>query len=220
MTSVDINKWIAGEIEAFFDPPITPPPVVADRNPGEERSATQSSKRKFSYTAIAAIVAALAFVGSASIVVSMRYLDSPSTAADTKSPSSETPTASGGIKDAAPATPGAPPTPALPPTPAAPPPTETVATAAPPIVNPPAIHPDPQRATFLNDVGAWYDQHTNAVRIPQRKPVPAQRASSRHWPRYSSHVDADSGEATRLMVDELRQRGVAVGNALRPVDPR
>jgi hypothetical protein len=201
MTSVDINKWISGEIEAFCDPPTPPSPVVADSDPGEERSTTRPSLRRFSYPVIAAVVVALASVFVASIMIAMRYSGGPTLAADGKSQPSDSTIVFDAAKTAAPSAP------------ASPTPTEIAPTLALPLSTQPATRPDPQRAALLSNVGTWYDQHTKAAPIPQRKPSPTQRASSRNWPRYPSRVQTDGGEATRLMVDELRQRGVAVGTA-------
>jgi hypothetical protein len=55
-----------------------------------------------------------------------------------------------------------------------------------------------------------------APSIPERKPSP-QQTSRRHGPRHSGPAQADSGEATRLMVDELRQREVGIRIAPRTV---
>jgi hypothetical protein len=47
----------------------------------------------------------------------------------------------------------------------------------------------------------------------ERKPSAPQPTSRRHWPRYSVGNQADREETARLMSDELRQRGAAVGAA-------
>jgi hypothetical protein len=228
MTSVDINKWISGEIEAFFDPPTMPPLVATDRNPVEERSTTRPSVRKFRYPAITAVIVAFAFVVVAIFAVSMRYAVGPSVATNAMSRPSESRITSTGTEEAASFTPAAPtpkeaapapkeaaPAPKEAPTPkeAAPTPKEIAPIVAPPVLSQPATRADPQRAVSLSDFGVGYDHRTKAASIPQRKPSPAKRISSRHWPRYTSPVPAESGEATRLMVDELRQRGVAVDTA-------
>jgi hypothetical protein len=222
MTSVDINKWISGEIEAFFDPPTMPPLVATDSNPVEERSTTRPSIRKFRYPAITAVIVAFAFVVVAIFAVSMRYPVGPSVATNAMSPPSESRITSTGTEEAASSTPAAPspkeaaPTPReAAPTPkeAAPTPKEIAPIVAPPVLSQPATRVDPQRAASLSDFGVQYHLRTKAAPIPQRKPSPAKRISSRHWPRYTSPVQTESGEATRLMVDELRQRGVAVDTA-------
>lgn len=201
MTSVDINKWISGEIEAFSNPPTTPPLVAVDSDPGEERSAARPSTRKFPYPAIAAVVVACVFVALIAFIISARYPVVPPLAADVEPQPSEGKITSARTQDAAPLAP------------AAPAPTEIAPIAAPPILNQPTTHPDPQDAGFLSDVGTWHDQRPKAAPLPQKKPSPEQRTSSRHWTRYTPRVQAESSEATRLMVDELRQRGVAVGTA-------
>jgi hypothetical protein len=70
---------------------------------------------------------------------------------------------------------------------------------------------DAEFAAFLREIRIWDDRRTEAAPKPETKLSPPQRTSRRHWPRYSSRAQSDNGEATRLMLEELRQRGVAVG---------
>jgi hypothetical protein len=197
MSLADINKWISGESEGFFDPRQTPPSVTADSNPGEETSTAQPSIRKFVGLAIAALVGAS--VASAFFVILMRHSVEPSPAAHAKLPPSDSGTTFTGSRaegDAGWST--------L----VTSPPTEIVPALAMPILNQQTTTPsDAEFAAFLREVRIWDDRRTEAAPRPERKLSPPQRTSRRHWPRAQS----DDGEATRLMIDELRARGVAVG---------
>jgi hypothetical protein len=73
---------------------------------------------------------------------------------------------------------------------------------------------DAQRKELIREIGSWYDSRTEAAPTPETKPSrPLRAASRRYWRHYSRTATADRGEATRLMVDELRQSGVAVDTA-------
>ena len=73
---------------------------------------------------------------------------------------------------------------------------------------------DAQTEALLTEMGIWYHNRADAARRPATKPLPTPQAMSRrHWPQYSGHASADRGEATRLMIDELRQSGVATDTA-------
>jgi hypothetical protein len=63
MTIGDINKWISGETDVFFDTHQMPPSVTADSNPGAGGGSTaRPSIPKFAHPAITAVVGALASV--------------------------------------------------------------------------------------------------------------------------------------------------------------
>ena len=201
MTIGDINKWISGESERFFDPRQTPPSVTAESNPGEERSTAQPPIRKFVGLAIAALVGAAA--ASAFFVILMAHSGEPSPAADAKLPPSDSgttftgPRAEGGAGWSTPVTS---------------PPPEIVPTLAMPILNQQTTTPpDAEFAAFLREIRIWDDRRAEAAPRSERELSPSQRPSRRHGPRYSSRAQSDDGEATRLMVDELQARGVAVG---------
>jgi hypothetical protein len=203
MAVADINKWISGETEVFFLPDKTLS-VTTDSNPGKEGSTASLARWKFVFRAIAAVVAAFAFVALGSFVIPMRHPVDLAPAADAKPQPSESGSASTraqAVGDAAWSTP------------VAPVPTEIIPAVATPILNPPTTLPARQVAALLRDLGNWYDQRTKAAPIPERKTSPPQRTSRRHGTRDSGRAQADSREATRLMVDELRQRGVAIGTA-------
>lgn len=73
---------------------------------------------------------------------------------------------------------------------------------------------DAQMEALLREMGIWYKSHAEAAPKPVTKPFPPPQAMSRrHWRQYSGHAGADRGEATRLMIDELQQSGVAVDTA-------
>jgi len=209
MAVADINKWISGETEVFFLPNKALS-VTVDRNPGKEGSTASTAKRKFVFRTIAAVAATFALVALASFVIPMRHLVYPASEADAKRPPSESGSASTRAQAAADVARF---------TPVAPVPKEITPGVATPIVNQPNTVPAPQVAAFLRDLGTWYDQRTKAPSIPERKPSPPRQTSRRHGPRDSSRVQADSGEATRLMVDELRQRGVSIRTAPRHDHP-
>jgi hypothetical protein len=73
---------------------------------------------------------------------------------------------------------------------------------------------DAQTEALLTEMGIWYHNRADAAPRPASKPLPTPQAMSRrHWPQYSGHASADRGEATRLMMDELRQSGIATDTA-------
>jgi hypothetical protein len=202
MTVSDINKWISGETEVFVDTREMPPSVTADGNLGAERSTVRPSIQKFVRPAITVVVGAFASVVLVSLVISMRHSVEPLPAADVKSQPSEGAAISPKAHEVEDT--GWSPT-------VTPQPTEIIPTPAMPALKQPITTlSDAQIARFLSEVGIWYDRR-KAAPTPERKPSPPQLASRRHWPRYSIRAQPDPGEATRLMVDELRQRGVAAG---------
>jgi hypothetical protein len=70
---------------------------------------------------------------------------------------------------------------------------------------------DAQMEALLREMGVWYNSRADAAPRPATKPLPTPQAMSRrHWRQYSGHASADRGEATRLMIDELQQSGVAI----------
>jgi hypothetical protein len=209
MAVADINKWISGETEDFFLPNKTLSDTV-DRNPGKEGSTASPARRNFVLRAIAAAVATFALVALASFVIPMRHPVDPASEADAKSQPSETGPASKRAQSAGDVARS---------TPAPPVPKEIAPAVATPILNQPTIVPAPQVAAFLRDLGNWYDQRTKAPSIPVRNPSPPQQTSRPHGPRDSGRAQADSGEATRLMVDELQQRGVGIRTAPRQGHP-
>jgi hypothetical protein len=76
---------------------------------------------------------------------------------------------------------------------------------------------DAQTQTLLREMGHWYDSRAAAAPRPEAKPSPPSRHTwRRYWRHYSGRVEADRGEATRLMREELQQRGVAVETASAP----
>jgi hypothetical protein len=200
MALADINKWISGETEVFFGPDNIPPSVAAGSSPGNKRSTAPPSIPKFAYAAIGAVVLAFAF---AAFITSMQHPIGPAPTSDAESQ----PLEGGAAPTSAKATENATwPAPiALP--------SAVVAPLAAPILTPPTTLSDAQLAASLRTIGNWYDQRSKAAPIPERKPSPPHRTSRRDRPRDPNRALVESGEATRLMVDELRQRGVAVGSA-------
>jgi type IV secretory pathway VirB10-like protein len=189
MMLADMNKWISGETEAFFDPLQTPSAVSGDNKSGEGRLTARSSIRRFVHLAIAAVIGAFAAVALIYLVALMRAPVESSRAADEKSQSSGSGTlvlggrALGEVKGARPITAS---------------PTEITSTPAMPILNQPTTAlPDARLATPRQE----------------RKPAAPQRASRRDRPGYSVSDQAEREETARLMRDELWQRGVAVGAA-------
>jgi hypothetical protein len=91
-----------------------------------------------------------------------------------------------------------------------------------PLLQPTARPPDVQTQSLLREMGHWYDSRREAASKPAAKSSPPSQRTwrRRHWRQYSSQAEADHGEATRLMREELQQRGVAVETAARPGDPK
>jgi hypothetical protein len=204
MAVADINKWISGETEVFFLPNTTLS-VTVDCNPGKEGSTASSARRKFVFPFIAAVVAIFALVALAFVVIPMRHPVDPASEADAKPQPSESGPASTRAQTAGDVARS---------TPIAPVPKEITSAVTTPILSQPITVPAPQVAAFLRDLRNWYDQRTKAPSIPVRKPSP-QQTLRRHGPRDSGPAQADSGETTRLMVDELRQREVGILSAPR-----
>jgi hypothetical protein len=76
---------------------------------------------------------------------------------------------------------------------------------------PPITLSNAQIEALLRDIGIRFDSRIQTASRPVRKPSPPpQPTARRHWRQYSDSATADRGEATRLMVGELQQRGVAV----------
>jgi len=209
MAVADINKWISGETEVFFLPN-EPLSVTVDCNPGKEGSTASPARRKFVFRAIAVIVATFALVALASSVIPMRQPVDSASETDAKPQPSERGPASTRVQAAGDVAWS---------TPVAPVPKEITPAVATPILSQPTTGPAPQVAAFLSDLRNWYDQRTKAPSIPERKPSPPQQTSRRHGPRDSGRAQADSGEATRLMVEELRQREVGIRTAPRHEHP-
>ena len=168
MTIGDINKWISGETELFLIPRATPPCVSTDSSPGAKSSSAHLSIRKFAHPAIIAVVGAFSAVAWVSSVSFMQYSAETFPASDAKSQPSE---------DGAAFTREI----AVIPTPAVPLPNQPTTT----------MLSNAQLAAFLSQVGMWYDQRTKAATAPERKSSPPQRASRRHWPRYSFRAQSD-----------------------------
>lgn len=76
---------------------------------------------------------------------------------------------------------------------------------------------DPQRQALLREMKRWYDSRIAAAPRPEVKFAPPSR---HHWRHYSIRAESDRGEATRLMREELQQRGVAVDTAAGSGDPQ
>jgi hypothetical protein len=69
----------------------------------------------------------------------------------------------------------------------------------------------------LRKMSLWYASRTEAAPKPRPKTSsPRHSASRRYWHHSYDPAAADRGEATRLMTDELRERGVAVERSSRP----
>jgi hypothetical protein len=72
---------------------------------------------------------------------------------------------------------------------------------------------------LLKKMSVWYESRAEATPKPRPKPSwPRHSGSRRYWHHfYARYYDrsADRGEATRLMTDELRERGVAVDSSSR-----
>jgi hypothetical protein len=213
MTIGDINKWISGETDLFFDTCATPPSVGANSNLGARSSSSaRLSIRKFARPAIIAVVGAFAAVACVASVSFMQHSAEPLPASSAKSQPSDgrtTLTRAIAPENETLFTPPTSPPRQVIPTPAVPPPKQ-----------PPTMVSDAQRAAFLSQVGMWYNHRAKASTASARKPSPPQRVSWRHWPRYSFRSRSDHGEATRLMVDELQQRGVAAAIASELVPPK
>jgi hypothetical protein len=210
MTIRDINKWISGETELFFDARSTPPSVSADSNPGAKRSSAHLSIRKFVHPAIIAFVGAFAAVAVVSSVSFMQHSAELLRASDPKSQLPESGATFTRAIAAEHENVSTPPM-SLP--------KEVIPTPAVPLRNDPTqMLSDAQRAAFLSQVGIWYNERAKAATASIKKPSPTQGVSRRHWPQYSfrAQSDPDRGEATRLMVDELQQRGVATVIKLAP----
>jgi hypothetical protein len=76
---------------------------------------------------------------------------------------------------------------------------------------PPITLSNAQIETLLREIGIRPDSRIETPSRPVRKPSPPpQPTAPRHWRQHSGSAAADGGETTRLMVDELQQRGVAV----------
>ena len=183
-----------------------PPSVTAESNPGKEMSTAQPSSRKFEHIGIVAVVGAFASVGLVCFVLAMPHPVEPSLGDRTAQPSGvgATSTSATAAEDAIRSKSVTPPL------------TETAPTLAMPMLYQlPTSLSDAQLAASLHEVGIWHDRPTEAAPRLDRKSSPSQRASRRHWPRYSVRAQADRGEAARLMADELRQRGVAPVSSVR-----
>jgi hypothetical protein len=189
MTLADLNNWISGETEAFFDPlQASSTAVSVDSNPGGERLTARASIRKFVQLAIAAVIGGFASVALVYFVVLLRNSVEPSRATDANSQSSGSGTlvtggrVLGDVGGSRPITTA---------------PIE-IPTLGMPILN--------QPTTALPDARL-------AAPRPERKPAAPQRASRRDRPRDSVSDQAEREETARLMRDELQQRGVAADAA-------
>ena len=75
---------------------------------------------------------------------------------------------------------------------------------------------DAQKEALLKRMSVWYANRTEAAPKPRPKPSPpGDSASRRYWRHSYDPAALDRGEATRLMTDELRERGVAVDSLAR-----
>jgi hypothetical protein len=175
------------------------PSVTAESSPGKEMSTARPSSRKFEHIGIVAVVGAFASVGLVCFVLAIPHPVEPSLGDRTAQPSGvrANSTSATAAEDAIRSKSVTPPL------------TETVPTLAMPMLYQlPTSLSDAQLAASSHEVGIWHDRPAEAAPRLDRKPSPSQRASRRHWPRYSVRAQADRGEAARLMSDELRQRGV------------
>lgn len=199
MTIGDIDKWISGETDVFFDTRATLPSVSADSNPGAKGSSAPLSVRKFGHPAIIAVVGAFTAVAWISSVSFMQHSAEPYSILDANSQPSDDGATSGRAPGSETLS-----------TPITSPPRKVIEAPVVPLPKQPTtMLSDARLAAFLRQVGIWYDQRMKAATAPERKSSARQRASRRHWPRYSFRAQSDRGEATRLMVDELQQRQVA-----------
>jgi hypothetical protein len=187
MTLTDMNKWTSGETEAFFDPRQTLSVAGDDANLGEGTLPAHPSALKFVHFAIAAAIGAS--VSVASVVVLTRAPVEPSRAESEPA----RPTGSGtlvtggrplvGLEGTWPITPS---------------PTASSSTLTIPTLNPPTTRaPDARLATS----------------IAERKTASPHPARKRDRTRLSVNDQAEREETTRLMVDQLSQRGVVAGTA-------
>jgi hypothetical protein len=200
MSLTDMNKWLNGESEIFFDPHKKPLCVDTVSNPGADRSIFM---RKFAHLTIAALIGAFASIVLVSLLITMRPSVAPSPAASPISQPSygsvtlERVMVAGGIgsKPAAPVAP------------------EILSNPAIAIPTQPTTTLSDEQAAASKDMDFGYDHRTETIptRLPGRKPSSSQWISRRHWSQPSSPAEADSGEATRLMLDELQQMGIAAG---------
>jgi hypothetical protein len=205
MTLADIDKWISGEIETFFNPLQAPASVAADNKPGEKNSTARPSMRKFGRPAIAAVVGALVSSALVCFAISMpQSIESFSAAYAKLHPSNDDTTSIGVRGDAdgfEPVTKSAEITPAL----AMEIPNQPTATLSDTQVTAflrdariwyerraeaaqrpdrkPSPFSDAQLAAFLSQVRTWYERRTEAAQRPERKPSPPQRALQQHGPR-------------------------------------
>jgi hypothetical protein len=83
-----------------------------------------------------------------------------------------------------------------------------------------AAPPDAQTQALLREMQHWYDNRTAAASRPEAKPAPPQRTWRHPWRHYAGRPETDRGEATRLMREELQQRGVAVETAAGSGEPK
>jgi hypothetical protein len=171
MTIGDINKWISGETDVFFDTHQMPPSVTADSNPGAGGGSTaRPSIPKFAHPAITAVVGALASVALVTLVIWMRQPVETFPVAEAKLTPSDggaTSTRASAVEDAIWSTPVKPPTEIIP----------TLTT--PPLNQPTTMLSDAQVAAFLSEVSIWYDRR-KAAPPPERKTSPPRWASRRH----------------------------------------
>jgi hypothetical protein len=79
---------------------------------------------------------------------------------------------------------------------------------------------DAQKQALLREMQHWYDSRMAAASRPEAKPAPPKRTWRHPWRHYAGRPEADRGEATRLMREELQQRGVAVETAAGPGEPK
>jgi hypothetical protein len=92
------------------------------------------------------------------------------------------------------------------------PPPESTASVSPTT----SVLSDAEREALLRKMSLWYASRTEAAPRPRPKPSsPRHSVSRRYWQHSYDPASADWGEATRLMTDELRERGVAVDSLSR-----
>ena|SRR6202043_255208 len=150
MSRTDINKWISGETDFFFDPRQMPPSVSTGSNPREERSRARPSFWKLTHPAIVTVLGTLGFVTVVGVVISIRYSVEPFAAADATSRHSAVARAAMSVS------------PVDDPIRALPQRTTTLS--------------DARIAAFLKEVSIWYDRRTDPASggvSPVDDPMPA-----------------------------------------------
>jgi len=188
VTNENINKWISGETEVFFDPHPILVSVTADDNRDAERLMARPLIRKFAHPVMAAVVGVVSSVALSCYVISTRRSVVPLPLPQAKSQPSERrapsphsvvplptakaksqPSDAGTTSKVTRAVGDSRPTPVMPP------PTQIIPTLALPTLNqPPTTLSDAKLAAFLREVGLWYDWRMRATPGAERKRSPPQ----------------------------------------------